>query len=80
MLNNTISLKELKELIKQLVTEALESVDEKYSKKAAKAFVKHHKTFDDKVAALKGKESVESPEGLAAWIEKQATGKWPTEK
>jgi hypothetical protein len=89
MIKNTMTLRELRETIKRLVAESMlakefsdnsEDVAEESSKEAAKSFVKGHKTFADKVASLRDKEGVENPEGLAAWLEKQATGHWPSEK
>ena len=91
---NTIKLKELKEAVRQLVAEAFlterfgEALEEKeepvedegFSKKTAKSFVKHHKKFADKVSALKDKKGIKEPAALAAWISKQATGKWPSEE
>lgn len=49
------------------------------TKKAAKSWVKGTKTFKDKVKKAK-KAGAKSPEGLAAWMQHRATGKWPSEE
>jgi hypothetical protein len=49
------------------------------SKKAAKSWINGTKKFKDKVTKAK-KAGAKNPEGLAAWMQHKATGKWPSAK
>ena len=62
----------------KIIVPEFESWDNAHAKAWWDSFSSTHKTFDDKVKALRGK--VSNPEGLIAKIEKQVTGKWPSEK
>lgn len=41
---------------------------------------KKRKTFKGKVEYLRKQKGVKAPEGLVAWLEHRATGKWPGER
>jgi hypothetical protein len=41
---------------------------------------KKRKTFKGKVEYLRKQKGVKNPEGLVAWMEHKATGKWPGER
>ena len=56
-----------------------EEKNKKLNKKVAKSWIKGTKTFADKVKKAK-KIGMENPEGFAAYMQKLATGHWPSEK
>jgi poly(A) polymerase Pap1 len=68
------------ELIETLFGQPLleTSKKQKKSKKVAKSWIKDTKTFKDKVEKAE-KMGMENPAGFAAYMQHQATGKWPSE-
>jgi hypothetical protein len=79
------SLNEIKQTLLESFGPQLDSLEyydtdqlSEMSKKAAKSWTKGTKKFKDKVNKAK-KAGMKNPEGFAAWIEKKATGHWPSE-
>lgn len=76
------TLEEIRKIVREVLVERKKRKAAKNkgpSKKTAQKILRGTKTFKQKVQRVKGF-ATKNPAGMAAYLMKKATGKWPSEK